>query len=103
MRPTSSCRSKRRWLYRSVPRTPSEAFHRGGLFFYRKSPGGLFLFLLSGRGESDPSCMTPSHAYYHYTTARIRPDIIRTKSWFGKGLLDYLLKTDIVSIDWRLP
>lgn len=25
---------------------------------------------LSGRGESDPSCKTPSLAYYHYTTAR---------------------------------
>ena len=24
----------------------------------------------SGCRESDPGCMTPSHAYYHYTTAR---------------------------------
>ena len=32
----------------------------------------------SGCRESNPDCMTPSHAYYHYTTARFR-------EIFGRG------------------
>src|SRR3989344_2008699 len=34
----------------------------------RKGPHSTSL--RSGRRESTPGCMTPSHAYYHYTTAR---------------------------------
>ena len=29
-----------------------------------------FIFIQSGCRESDPDCMHPMHAYYHYTTAR---------------------------------
>ena len=31
----------------------------------------MLLSVPSGRRESNPLYMTPSHAYYHYTTARI--------------------------------
>ena len=30
----------------------------------------VYNFKRSGRRESNPLYMTPSHAYYHYTTAR---------------------------------
>ena len=37
---------------------------------------------MSGRRESNSRCMTPSHAYYHYTTARLGT----RNCFFGLGL-----------------